>query len=127
MTTAAYAPHKVQSLRPLKDTVLVTDMVFKERKLNSGLILLNDNGTTAGIRPRWGRIYAVGPEQKDYSVGDWICVAHGRWTRGVEIEDVDGNAVTIRKVDPKDILLISDEQPSDDTMSDAVQVTAQKR
>ena len=104
----AYAPHKVQSLRPLKDTVLVTDMVFKERKLNSGLILLNDNGTTAGIRPRWGRIYAVGPEQKDYSVGE-------------------GNAVTIRKVDPKDILLISDEQPSDDTMSDAVQVTAQKR
>ena len=127
MTTAAYAPHKVQSLRPLKDTVLVTDMVFKERKLNSGLILLNDNGTTAGIRPRWGRIYAVGPEQKDYSVGDWICVAHGRWTRGVEIEDAEGNTVTIRKVDPKDILLISDEQPSDDTMSDAVQVTAQKR
>ena len=127
MTTAAYAPHKVQSLRPLKNTVLVTDMVFKERKLNSGLILLNDNGTTAGIRPRWGRIYAVGPEQKDYSVGDWICVAHGRWTRGVEIEDAEGTVVTIRKVDPKDILLISDEQPSDDTMSDAVQVTAQKR
>jgi co-chaperonin GroES (HSP10) len=127
MTKAAYAPHKVQSLRPLKDTVLVTDMVFKERKLNSGLILLNDNGTTAGIRPRWGRIYAVGPDQKDYSVGDWICVAHGRWTRGVEIEDAAGTVITIRKVDPKDILLISDEQPSDDTMSDAVQVTAQKR
>ena len=127
MTKAAYAPHKVQSLRPLKDTVLVTDMVFKERKLNSGLILLNDNGTTAGIRPRWGRIYAVGPDQKDYSVGDWICVAHGRWTRGVEIEDTAGTVITIRKVDPKDILLISDEQPSDDTMSDAVQVTAQKR
>ena len=123
----AYAPHKVQNLRPLKDTVLVTDMVFKERKLNSGLILLNDNGTTAGIRPRWGRIYAVGPEQKDYSPGDWICVAHGRWTRGVEIEDSEGTVITIRKVDPKDILLISDEQPSDDTMSDAVQVTAQKR
>ena len=123
----AFAPHKVQNLRPLKDTVLVTDMVFKERKLNSGLILLNDNGTTAGIRPRWGRIYAVGPDQKDYSVGDWICVAHGRWTRGVEIEDAEGTVITIRKVDPKDILLISDEQPSDDTMSDAVQVTAQKR
>ena len=127
MTKAAYAPHKIQSLRPLKDTVLVTDMVFKERKLNSGLILLNDNGTTAGTRPRWGRIYAIGPDQKDYSVGDWICVAHGRWTRGVEIEDAAGTVITIRKVDPKDILLISDEQPSDDTMSDAVQVTAQKR
>ena len=127
MTKAAYAPHKVQNLRPLKDTVLVTDMQFKERKLNSGIILMNDNGTTAGIRPRWGRVYAVGPDQKEYSVGDWICVAHGRWTRGVEIEDTDGQVITIRKVDPKDILLLSDEQPSDDTMSDAVQVSPSKR
>ena len=127
MTKAAYAPHKVQKLRPLKDTVLVTDMVFKERKLNSGIILMNDNGTTAGIRPRWGRVYAVGPDQTQYAVGDWICVAHGRWTRGVEIEDADGQVVTIRKVDPKDVLLMSDEQPSDDTMSDAVQVSPSKR
>lgn len=127
MTTAAYAPHKVKSLRPLKDTVLVADMIFKERKLNSGLILLNDNGTTAGIRPRWGRVYAVGTDQKDYAVGDWICVAHGRWTRGVEIEDAEGNNVTIRKVDPKDILLVSDEQQIDDTFSEAVQSRAQKR
>lgn len=127
MITAAYAPHKVKSLRPLKDTVLVADMIFKERKLNSGLILLNDNGTTAGIRPRWGRVYAVGTDQKDYAVGDWICVAHGRWTRGVEIEDAEGNNVTIRKVDPKDILLVSDEPQVDDTFSEAVQSRAQKR
>ena len=127
MTKAAYAPHKVQNLRPLKDTVLVTDMQFKERKLNSGIVLLNDNGTTAGIRPRWGLVYAVGPDQKEYQVGNWICVAHGRWTRGVEIEDVNGKIITIRKVDPKDILLVSDEQPSDDTMSDAVQVSPSKR
>jgi co-chaperonin GroES (HSP10) len=127
MTKAAYAPHKVQNLRPLKDTVLVTDMQFKERKLNSGIVLLNDNGTTAGIRPRWGLVYAVGPDQKEYQVGNWICVAHGRWTRGVEIEDVNGQIITIRKVDPKDILLVSDEQPSDDTMSDAVQVSPSKR
>lgn len=127
MTTAAYAPHKVKSLRPLKDTVLVADMIFRERKLNSGLILLNDNGTTAGIRPRWGRVYAVGSDQNDYAVGDWVCVAHGRWTRGVEIEDAQGNTVTIRKVDPKDILLVSDEPQVDDTFSDAVQSRAQTR
>lgn len=125
--TAAYAPHKVNSLRPLKNTVLVADMIFRERKLNSGLILLNDNGTTAGIRPRWGRVYAVGSDQKDYAVGDWICVAHGRWTRGVEIEDAEGNTVTIRKVDPKDILLMSDKPQVDDTFSDAVQSRAQTR
>jgi co-chaperonin GroES (HSP10) len=119
----AYSPAKVNQLRALKDTVLVTDMVFKERKLNSGLILPSDNGTSLGIRPRWGRVFAVGPEQTSVTVGQWICVAHGRWTRGVDIEDETGTN-TIRKIDPKDILLVSDEEPNDATMSDAVHVAA---
>jgi len=119
----AYSPAKVNQLRALKDTVLVTDMVFKERKLNSGLILPSDNGTSLGIRPRWGRVFAVGPEQTSVTVGQWICVAHGRWTRGVEIQDETGTN-TIRKIDPKDILLVSDEEPNDSTMSEAVHVAA---
>jgi hypothetical protein len=39
----------------------------------------------------------------------------------VEIEDEQG-VKTIRKIDPKDILLVTDQQPQDDTMSDAVHV-----
>jgi hypothetical protein len=99
-------------------------MVFKEaRTLSSGIILPQDDGKSSGIRPRWGQVYAVGPEQKDVTVGQWICVAHGRWTRGLEIEDSEG-VRTIRKIDPKDILLISDESPAaDDTISDAVSGT----
>jgi hypothetical protein len=58
-------------------------------------------------------------------VGQWICVAHGRWTRGVEVEDEAGPK-TIRKIDPKDILLVTDQQPQDDTMSDAVHVDAKR-
>jgi hypothetical protein len=62
----------------------------------------------------------IGPDQKDVTPGQWICVAHGRWTRGLEIED-DHGVKTIRKIDPKDILLVSDEPPAaDDTISDAV-------
>jgi hypothetical protein len=53
--------------------------------------------------------------------GQWILVAHGRWTRGIEIED-DTGVHTIRRVDADDILLMSDEQPSDDIMSDAIHV-----
>jgi co-chaperonin GroES (HSP10) len=122
----AFSATRVDQLRALKDSVLVTDMEFTGRQLASGIVLLNDNGTTAGIRPRWGQVYAVGPEQQDVTVGQWICVAHGRWTRGHDIEDAIG-VKTIRKIDPKDILLVSNEQPSDDTMSEAVQVTAQSR
>lgn len=122
----AYAPTAISQLRALNDNILVSEMVFDERKLQSGIILLNDNGTTAGIRPRWGQVYAIGPKQKDVTVGQWICVAHGRWTRGVDIEE-NGEKHTIRKIDPKDILLISDEKPSDATLSEAVQVSKQSR
>ena len=112
---------KKQQFKPLRDYVIVSDMNFSGRTLSSGIILLNDNGKAGGIRPRWGRVYAVGPEQKEIQPGQWICVAHGRWTRGIEIEDETGQH-TIRRIDHKDILLISDEEPAgiDDTISDAV-------
>ena len=49
-------------------------------------------------------------------------VAHGRWSRGYKIQDDDGETV-IRKVDPKDMLMVSDEDPgNDDTLSDAVSI-----
>lgn len=110
-----------RELTVLKRDVVVTEMHFDERVLSSGIILRNDNGTSLGIRPRWGQVYAIGPDQTEVAVGDWVLVAHGRWTRGLVIDD--GESVkTVRKVDPDDILLISDELPDDDTFSSAVHV-----
>jgi co-chaperonin GroES (HSP10) len=121
----AYSPHKLskQQIKALHDHVLISEMIFDQRITQSGLILPNDNGTTLGIRPRWGRVYAVGPRQHNVKVGQWICVAHGRWTRGLDIEDENGKC-TIRRIDPADILLISDsdQMPQDDTMSTAIHV-----
>jgi len=122
----SFQPHRIKQLRALHDHVIAEEMNFEGRTLTSGIILPGDNGKSSGIRPRWGRVYAIGPEQRDVTVGQWICVAHGRWTRGVEIED-DTGVKTIRRIDPKDILLISDEQPDDDTMSDAVVVPERSR
>lgn len=126
MTKAAFAPHqlKKQQIQALRNDVIVSEMSFDQRITQTGLILLNDNGTGLGIRPRWGQVYAVGPDQTDVQVGDWICVAHGRWTRGLDIEDESG-ARTIRRVDPNDILLVSNTLPQDDTMSTAVHVAKQ--
>jgi len=119
-------PHRISNFTPLRNSVIVEDMAFSERQLSSGIILMNDNGTTAGIRSRWGRVYAVGPDQEEVTVGQWVCVAHGRWTRGIEIED-DAGTRTIRRVDPNDILLVSDERPTDDTMSEAIQASQKSR
>ena len=130
MTKAAFAPHQItqEQIKALHDNVLVADMEFDTRITQSGLILPNDNGTGAGIRPRWGRVYAVGSKQTDVHVGQWIMVAHGRWTRGIDIEDGQTpHKRTIRKIDPKDILLVSDspDRPEDNTQSDAVHIQKQ--
>jgi len=123
---AAYSAHKVSRLQALSDSVLVEDMTFDERLSNGGIVLLNDNGKSSGIRPRWGRVYAVGPEQQDVHVGEWILVAHGRWTRGLDIEDGDVKR-TVRKIDPKDILLSADDRPNDLTFSDAIHIEKKER
>lgn len=132
MTKPAFAPHVItqKQIKALHDNVIVSDMEFDTRITQSGLILPNDNGTTLGIRPRWGRVYAVGKNQKDVQVGQWILIAHGRWTRGIDIEDGQQmHKKTIRRIDPKDILLVSDseQRPQDDTMSTAVHVPKQTK
>lgn len=125
MTKLAFEAHRIQrqSLRPLNDSVVVADMVFDERITTGGIVLLNDNGKGTGIRPRWAQVYAVGPEQQDVKVGDWILIAHGRWTRGIDVEDETGKH-TLRRVDPNDILLQSDQPMQDETFSDAVHIEA---
>ena len=132
MTKLAFEPHQItqDQIKALHDNILVADMEFDTRITQSGLILANDNGTTLGIRPRWGRVYAVGSKQTDVQVGQWIMVAHGRWTRGIDIDDgTTDHKRTIRRIDPNDILLVSDceERPQDDTMSTAVHVPKQSR
>jgi co-chaperonin GroES (HSP10) len=124
----AFAPHKISraQLKAIKKDIIVTDMEFAERITHTGLILPSDNGTSLGIRPRWGQVYAIGHQQQDVTVGQWVCIAHGRWTRGLDIEDESGKK-TIRKIDPTDILLVSDVRPQDDTMSDAVHIQKQTR
>ena len=111
----------------IHDHILVSDMAFDVRITNGGIWLPNDNGKGHGIRPRWGRVYAVGPEQQDVKVGQWILVEHGRWTRGLDIEDESGPR-TIRKIDPNCIMMVSDEEecPNVEGISTAVHIEKQE-
>lgn len=117
----AYSPTKVEKMSFLHDDVIVSEMHFDERISTGGIVLLNDDKKSSGIRPRWAKIYGLGPEQDDpmLEIGKYILVSHGRWTRGITIETPEGK-VTLRKVDPNDILLISDTPMQDETMSDKV-------
>ena len=124
MEKYAFEAKKVEKIRALNAHVLVTDMHFGQRKLGSGIIMLNDDGKGEGIRPRWARVFAIGPDQQDVQVGQWVLVAHGRWTRANEIE-VDGEKKQLRRVDHNDILMISDAEPIEsEGLSDAVSIHA---
>lgn len=117
----AFEPHKFNKdqFKAIGEHIIVADMQFSERITTGGIVLLNDDMKSEGIRPRWAQVYALGPDFKDndIKVGKYICISHGRWTRGIDIEDETGKH-TLRRVDPNDILLISDEPVNDLTMSD---------
>ena len=107
-------------IKPLNDNVIVRDMDFAGRKLGSGILLLGDDGKTDGIRPRWAKVYAVGPKQQDIKVGQWVLIEHGRWSRGLSINQY-GEEFVIRRADPNCIIFASDDEPDqDETISTAV-------
>ena len=107
--------HKIKSIKPLNDSIIVANMNFGMRQLSSGIVMLGDDAKTDGIRPRWAMVFAVGPKQHDVKPGQWVLVEHGRWTRGVAVNMMDTEFI-IRKIDTNSILLVSDEAPSFDDM-----------
>ena len=102
-------------IRPLHNKILLTNLERGERTTKGGIIIADDSKITArerGIRARWAEVYAVGPEQNDVKVGDWVLMDHGRWTEEYKLED-DGSTVSIWMGDPDGVLGISDNGRSD--------------
>jgi co-chaperonin GroES (HSP10) len=98
---------------PLRDNVIVTDMNFDQQVSKGGIVILSDDGKSEGVKPRWGRVWAVGPLQQDVKIGEWILLEHGRWTRGITVEDENGNDIIVRMVETKSIMMSADERPSE--------------
>jgi co-chaperonin GroES (HSP10) len=101
------------TLKPLRDGVLLCDMEFGEEVTTSGIVLKSNDGKSEGIKPRWGKVFAVGPEQIDVKVGQWVLMEHGRWSRTHKYETEDGAILKIQKADTNAMLLVADEKPND--------------
>ena len=99
-------------ITPLKKRVLVSKMHFGETKSKGGIILIDDDGSAEGIHPRWAEIYAIGKDQEDVKVGQWVMVSHGRWSRALKVKK-DNVELEVRMIDEDDILLVSDEEPEE--------------
>jgi co-chaperonin GroES (HSP10) len=101
------------TLHPIGNRVIIENMYFGEQKTRAGLIITNDDGNVRGIYPRWGQVYAKGPDNKDpYSVGDWILIEHGRWTRSVNMDD-GSEEKELRMIETESILGWSNTKPDD--------------
>ena len=99
------------AFHPTKKNVFVTELESGPTITRSGLIILDDNMTERGIKARWGRVWAVGPEVDDLAVGDWILTMHGRWTLGIDLV-IAGQAERVWRVEyPESVLLAADTDP----------------
>jgi co-chaperonin GroES (HSP10) len=102
-------PYK--KLIPLHDKVLVTNIESGAKLTKGGIIIPDDDGKERGIRPRWAEVYAVGRDIDDLVPGQWVLISHGRWSRGVDVQDGEHH-VTVRQIDyPEAVLLVADKQP----------------
>lgn len=100
------------SITPVRGTVLVHNIEQGEKRTKAGIIITDDDGKERGIRERWAQVYAKHDGIDEVSVGQWVLVKHGRWTRGVDVVDGSGTKTTVRKVDwPDAVLLVSDSCP----------------
>lgn len=106
----------IMRLTPIHDKVIVTDLERGEKTTKSGIIIMDDSTVAAGergIRPRWARVYAVGPEQKDVKQGEWILLEHGRWTLGQDLTEENGETTRIWLADHEAILAVAEERPEE--------------
>lgn len=78
------------------------------KKSKSGLLVADKDMEESGIKPRWFKIISVGEKINWLSDGDYVLVAHGRWTNGV---DIDGEKVYL--LDNNEILMLSSERPEE--------------
>lgn len=98
-------------IKALRGKVLVTDLERGSRVVR-GIILPDDNGKSEGIRPRWGKVYSVGEDIIDITVGQWILIENGRWTRMLKVKEDDGTDTQVWGVEwPQSVMLVSDEDP----------------
>jgi co-chaperonin GroES (HSP10) len=98
-------------IKPLGSKIFVTDMDFGEEKTTTGIVVPSSDGKVDGIIPRWGKVWAIGPDQEDVKIGEWVLIEHGQWTRGIDVEEAD-EVFKIRMVNAKSILMTADEKPN---------------
>lgn len=111
LTMATKTRIKTDGFQPLKGNVFVSDLDHGPSLTRGGLIIPDDNMTERGVRDRWCKVWAIGPDVTEVKVGDWVLVKHGRWTTGIDME-IKGIHHRVWRIEfPDAVLLVTDNDP----------------
>lgn len=101
-------------VKPLKERILAELLGLEQRVTSGGIIIQSENGKDRGVRPRWAKVHYVGDGIDWVVPGQYILVAHGRWSRQFEVESETGETLKLVHLDNKECLIVADELPGDD-------------
>ena len=110
------------TIKPLKNRVLAELMGLEQRVTASGIIIQGENGKDRGIRPRWARVRLVGEGIDWCEPGQYVLVAHGRWSRQFNCEH-NGEKMKLVHLDNNECLIVTDEEPVDDFIGTGIDTT----
>lgn len=80
------------------------------RTLGSGLLVPDQDAETSGIRPRWFKIHSIGEKVNSVSEGQYVLVAHGRWSNGIKVDE----ELEVWLLDNDELLGVSDTNPMEE-------------
>lgn len=109
-------------IKPLANRVLAELMGLEQKVTASGIIIQGENGKDRGIRPRWARVRLVGEGIDWVKPGQYVLVAHGRWSRQFNCEH-EGEKMKLVHLDNNECLIVTDEEPMDDFVGTGIDTT----
>lgn len=110
------------TIRPLRERVLAELLGLDERVTASGIVIAGENGKDRGIRPRWAKVHLVGEGIDWVQPGQYLLVAHGRWSRQFEAEH-NGEKLKLVHLDNKECLIVTDQLPDDNFVGVGIDTT----
>lgn len=100
-------------IRPLRERVIAELKGLGGRYTAAGVFIPDENRKDSGIRARWALVHYTGEGQNDVRVGEYVLVAHGRWSREFDVEH-EGRQVKMVMIDTKEMLAVYDGQEPDE-------------
>jgi photosystem II stability/assembly factor-like uncharacterized protein len=101
-------------VKTLKERILAELIGLEQRVTSGGIIIQSENGKDRGVRPRWAKVHYVGEGIDWVKPGQYLLVAHARWSRQFEVEGENGETLKLVHLDNKECLIVADELPGDD-------------